>query len=837
MGITISIISAIIKSVVSNKISDKMVSEIIGISLNGGLEKVVNAINDFIYSEKSKVDAILSEEYLRNMHIPEDHILYVIGEMKWLLSKIESVDELLDDNKYDAENLEKCLWNRYYDSKNASIEYESDIKIGISAIAGTLVDIICNSDSFERDILIKIYTSVENQNGQLQEIEDSVNNIAKENEERNTDAKEISRMLLTILSAMKQINPQNRALEYAKKWNQNMFLNDFDEADEDQGERRINVSLREVYPKGNSGFHLPRFTSPKDEEPQQGLENILADYINNSRKGKMLLILGQQGIGKSTLVTWIAANYIDIIDKIFIYKFADDLEDIKQQDIERNMAVKILNMLHLSYADLKGKTLIIDGFDEISVGCDKADFLNAIYWNCRQNGFSVIITCRENYINRLDELDCDYIKLRPWNREQIQSFCRLYEEKVGCALSDETMEAVLDNEKVFGMPLILYMVLTLEIDIKDSSSIIDVYDRVFDVHKGIYQRYIDKKRYGEPSRSKNAGEKIHLISMKIAFWIFENNPEKGSIPWDEYEKICEEVIKGDTLKNEDVLIGNYFEQIRQENSDRTEICFIHSTIYEYFVTAYICSSIEQALQKSEEELAGVLGKLFKQTALSNDILDFLRIKIKKSNLYKQFDLINGAFGVMLRDGMTYHTGQYYKNAMKHEMLVFTNMLNFICLWDEDWSQPIFEKDSSYIRCNEYKRCLKRVQLQGIDLRGADLREVNFESAHLEGACLNEVNLREANLRAAYLEGAKLQRTNLRGANLFDAKLTEAKLQEADLVYADLRKAALDRADLDNAIVDDTQLEYLDKIENLQNVRVYLTKSKQIVSYDEYCKNT
>ena len=46
----------------------------------------------------------------------------------------------------------------------------------------------------------------------------------------------------------------------------------------------------------------------------------------------MLFILGQPGIGKSTLITWITAHFIDSvinnINDILVYQFASDLKNV-----------------------------------------------------------------------------------------------------------------------------------------------------------------------------------------------------------------------------------------------------------------------------------------------------------------------------------------------------------------------------------------------------------------------------------------------------------------------------------------------------------------------------
>lgn len=267
--------------------------------------------------------------------------------------------------------------------------------------------------------------------------------------------------------------------------------------------------------------------------------------------------------------------------------------------------------------------------------------------------------------------------------------------------------------------------------------------------------------------------------------------------------------------------------------------------------SYICSSIEHAASISEEKLAGVLGNLLKHNALSLEILEFLRIKIRKCGLYEKSDLIKGAFQLMLKDGMTYHTNQRYKNVMKCEMMIFSNMLNLISLWDKGY--PEFDgSKANYLKYNEFKLYLKGANLKGVDLKGADLRKANLEKADLSEANLSEANMRGANLSKACLQGANLQRINLREADLYQANLEGAKMKGADLYCADLREANLSQAELqganlqqanlrnaklsnanlNGAMIGEAQIDYLKNI-NLENVLVHLNDTEQIIDYNEY----
>ena len=80
---------------------------------------------------------------------------------------------------------------------------------------------------------------------------------------------------------------------------------------------------------------------------------------------------------------------------------------------------------------------------------------------------------------------------------------------------------MLEDKEIFGIPLILYMVLAVNISIKKSSSVVDVYDQIFSIDGGkIYERSYDAEHRINQSEIK---KHIYTISQKIAFWIFENS--------------------------------------------------------------------------------------------------------------------------------------------------------------------------------------------------------------------------------------------------------------------------------------------------------------------------
>lgn len=593
-----------------------------------------------------------------------------------------------------------------------------------------------------------------------------------------------------------EIPVENRAEEYARKWDKNVFLNDFNEMDETKGK---NIRLKDIYLKE----HLPHFIWRKNRKTHIDLRTLLSKYVISTDEKKMLLILGQAGIGKSTLITWIMANLVKRKECILVYQFASDLKNV---DWQGDVLKEILKSLHLRHNELEDKVLILDGFDEIYANDDREKILNKLKQELNDMGslkkFSLIITCRENYIYKLQNIECDYITLQPWDERQIKSFCQIYEKESENKNSGTRINKIIENKEVFGIPLILYMTLALGITIEENGSIVDVYDQIFSLEKGgIYDRCIKDSRYGAEHRINTAKWQIHQLSQKIAFWMFENNAEKAFISQEEYEKICTDVTNQSLQREADIkrdlLIGNYFRLVKHcEGVGTEELQFVHRSIYEYFVAVYFFESVRKLSSKGK--VAGKLGELLKDGQLSKQMLEFIKYKFDNIKGHNLPDTVKNIFQIMLRDGMLYYTEERYKNSIEREMNVFFNMLKVIHLWNSELGE-LDNRIVLYLKYNEQNSLslsgikLKRVELEEVNLMGA-----NLGGADLEGADLEKANLKRANLRGANLRGANLRRANLSDADLGRADLEGVDLEEADLSGTDLKEANLKRANLAGA---------------------------------------
>lgn len=837
MNVAVNILSTIIKSAVKSKMGNELANELIGISVDDVSEKGISKINDFINNERTKIEKILSKEKMKSMGISEDNIAYVIAEVRKLFSEIEITDEMFRQCRYDSLNLCSFLWKEYSENKTDYIEYESDIKKSLLAISEALIKIMRESEEFVKDISIQISNTVDDTKIEIQRISDylekNVGKISADNQ-----------MILDILREMLEQNQKNKEIkksrtqEYADKWNANMFLNNFDKRDENAG---VNVKLKDVYLEE----HLPHYVWGNNESKSTDLEDLLTEYIEEHNGNKMLLILGQPGIGKSTLITWITANFNKRVDDIRVYQFASDLKNIEWK--KNSITKSILESLGYLYNDLNGKILILDGLDEWSIQIDKKDILDNLYedliYKKNIKDFTLIVTCRENYIQSLYSAIFKYIVLKPWDEMQIKSFCSVFQNETKVFVPQNTMENIISNKNILGIPLVLYMVLALKITLENEGSIVDVYDRVFSLEGGIYDRCIDYKRFASPHRIGEVKRQIHQISRDIAIWMFENNPDKAYIPQEEYKKICINIThEGDKNKDlgQDFIIGNFFELKHCEGEKGEELYFVHRSIYEYFVVETIYNAIENSMKelsdRSQKELAANIVVYLKQGKITNTIGEYFQHKISRLlnqmcvEKKKQFyDWWESTIAKMIEDGMFFYTNKNiscYKNIMSKECQCFENLLKILrLLLDICKRKYMLENANRRILGKYIKYCLveslgdKRVRKRKMESYSSNevgsggvmsqeeiermleetierksylcldqmgLREIDFEGMNLEDINLHEINLQKANLQKANLQKAFLRKIDLRKANLQKINLQEVYLEEVNLEGANLQ---------------------------------------------------
>ena len=598
----------------------------------------------------------------------------------------------------------------------------------------------------------------------------------------------------------------------------------------------------------NSTFIFPSYTID-NQKGNDNLEDFLIDFITDE-SSRTLLITGEPGIGKSSLVAKIVEPYVEattddenkptrISQALKEYNANDSIIVIKFTELEEYKKTTIIDALYAALKctkrELANKVLILDGFDEIENKSLINDIDNFLIDIKKISNYKLIVTSRENYIHNSEKFN-KHICLEPFSEEKIIE----YYEKLN-RLSFPA-EQTLKNTDIIGIPVILYMALTVGLDITEDASRAELYEKIFDRNSGIWHRFegVDgsSEAYagGSHPMMKHADEYIKFLS-KLAFLMFDNN----QIPLERNDE--DEDIKAVFTFLQDNIIDFPIDSLYEKT--KNEVQFIHRSIYEFFTAEYIYQIIKTGVdiktQAQMQSFAGKLAETFKSRKISDEIRDYLYYKIAQRDEIRDNKFVINTFDLMLEDGMTYYSDEKYKKNIDRELTVFANMLEVIHAWKyigkltyDEYCQKntninsklvcegfIKLKSKDYLARfakinNIHNINLSSADLRGADLNGADLREADLRGADLREVILNGADLLRADLRDADLSKAHLRGSFLSGADLRRAFLIGADLRRAFLMGADLRKADLNGADLSAAGVSETIFD----TDNIKQINVY-----------------
>lgn len=532
----------------------------------------------------------------------------------------------------------------------------------------------------------------------------------------------------------------NQRKEYVEKWNDVLFLHRNQPIEKQ-------VRLCDVYV-------LPEYKI-EENKGSGDLDVLINDFISGETKRySPVMILGDGGMGKTSLVSYICAHY-DNEETLIVVRFND-----LNRSVLNNYGIwaALEKELNCDKEDFRSKRLILDGFDEAKIEKDRDKLLVEFLMDATNvKQLRVLMTSRKYYVDEDKYSFCRILYIQLMSKDLINSMCEKY-----AAVTKEALYKIENNNEVIGIPFILYMILSLKIKLEEYTGLSELYDKIFALNGGIYDRLYDDGMHW--ISNPDVKSQVHIISQKIAFAMFEK--DELVLTEIEYQKIVEGI---NIDRMNDFAIANYYDI-------GTKLSFIHKSIYEYFVAEYLFAVIKHSINISKEHLAGTFGKILKGNVLSKEIIMFLKFKIVNGEIMDVYDTVSDAFQIMLLDGMTYYTKECYRNVIDCEMNIVTNMLGILHVWEKKYYY-INKGICTYLKYNlNYSLNLKNLNLSKTDLRGVNFFGSDLSEADLSGANVRRANLRGANLSGEYLIGANLSFADLSGADLSLADLSEANLR-------------------------------------------------------------
>lgn len=611
--------------------------------------------------------------------------------------------------------------------------------------------------------------------------------------------------------------------EYADKWNERLFLH--------RRPKDKELTLQNTYIP--TLYNIIRPENERTILPQDNLNEKLEQFYDY---GKSLLLIGSPGIGKTSVVCYLADKYKNDPD-VIILRFSDWSEeewvDLAYKTHGSLLAKAISHKLGCTEKNLQNKLLILDGFDEIKYYSRSNDLLKSFLLQIRNiRGLRVLITSRDNYIN-LDEVKFqNVIRLCPFNESKIIDYANVISPYN--ILNNSDLSSI--NKKVYGIPVILYMAVVSNIDITKTSNRCGVYDKIFAIEGGIFDRFSTESTTGYDDFSTHdityKKEVFLKILRKTAFTMFKIY-NYNSIDYISYEKIVEYETHDFSTKPSvwyDFPIDNLYEK-----GNRIE--FIHKSIYEYFVSDYMYMHISNVCKNNfntKEACAVVIG-LFYFNEISDEIYEFLHHKITSSELDVKSVLnyiLTIIEDILEKGPLTYMTLCEEKktidniNHIERLNILFKNLLHFIHCWsvryDKNNQQNKFLNTIvDYIHCNTTEGkvnfnsvylCSRRL---AFDITPKVVKERKYllsgaidNKKHLSYALLDNMSFEESYLLYIIMNNSCLQSTNFKRCFL-----QIVNMNNCDLTYASFDYSVITNSNLTHSQFDHSSFDYAHLADN------------------------
>ena len=628
--------------------------------------------------------------------------------------------------------------------------------------------------------------------------------------------------------------------KYLSLFNRNLFL-----------DKKSTIKLSDIYIKP----HCVRYLSNSNEKID--LFKYVCGFISQDQyvfdyedKYRVLFIFGKPGIGKSSFVSYVAANKS---------LFKHDVYFIRLRDMEPNYILQmapldgILEYLGSPKSNLKMTTLILDGLDEISAIYNKSfiKYIKELIQSCDKNDIYLIITTRDGYFDYQSELQrfTYRVDMSLWSRSDMERWKSIY-VKEHPELSEtiisniKTLEKKESLKKIFAVPILFYMANAKDVEIKKHQNVNSLYDEIF-------EDIFDERKH-DPSLQNNLDELIgkklaRQIAKEIAFsmhitgqLIYNNEqdpcigPEKVSDALEKAFKFCENT-KGNSKKltikdkqriSELYALSFYYEK---STSDFSAVEFAHKTIAEYFIADKIVELLFKINNKNYNNINNILFDCFCCKPVTPIIFEFIREKIIKRKDSKEYNslkknlsdyfitsCVNG--NIFFGNDCEYYSGTNVLNIIpsvfKSTLKVLFD-LNFSA-WDVDLNNEqirsfgIIVDDIAKLEepSEEYKIHIP-FYLNAFDFSNCFFSESNFEETEFAEAILPLCEFNNCYMSSSNFSGANLDNTTFEDCELSNCYFNLGQYNETKFISCILNSAVFNDSILKKVIFEDCNFQDTD----------------------------
>lgn len=728
--------------------------------------------------------------------------------------------------KNDKENVMARLQKSFIDNTFQILKYEADIEIQYET-AKTMAEYLFNQENFyqyietidsEALLVSKFKQCCAEYELPFEEQELDVNHIVQKiifginnsmvndihflliillihSYESRRDIADIKKSGTDTFDDRKKEFKYNQKGQFIEKWETSLFLHK-------------NIRLCDIYTQLNYSCRQYKTNM---------IENLLLNYLSDEKR-QILFLFGNPGLGKSSLISYFAKMFKNEENYIFI-----KMHDLEPRIAKDSLLDAVIDFLECKRRDLENTVIFLDGYDELRVDSMHYNLCLDFIAELKQIRAKAIISSRLNYIDlnksdfNRDFPDAVVVELQPFNKQQMFEYIEKFEyiskapiQKVKESFNNKTTEA-----EVYGIPFILYLICSLNIDINQMTDMQSIYDKVFAFDGGIYDKIYDEDTGHYLTQNPQCKRDLLKISMEIAYKMFASNEL-----FVEKEIVDKEIISKYPQRKNTYALGNYY---YMEND---KVYFVHKTFQEYFACRYLVSSLEDLIKKytdgqinMEEAAQCMFDMLYCDNYLYKRMEHIFKSMFQNNRLI-QIEENRKAFLKFIPYLYDFYINNLYRDlSSKNNILKSQNYLSslhkIINFGGISTFEGVDQFKVSLILRNKYYVIMNvnGLKLDDSDLSGAYLKgtfnqckfsNVNFCRCDLHNSYINSTDFNHCKISMLYGKKACFNDSKLYNLKLINSNLEETNFNSSDFKESIFRGVDFNHADFNQCIFENTR---------------------------------
>lgn len=578
--------------------------------------------------------------------------------------------------------------------------------------------------------------------------------------------------------------------------------------------RKEDVTLKQIYVEPEFCYCPNDTDEIKVEAPLKDLveafvHDRLSDHGDFAPRANVLTLLGQPGVGKTSFLSFLCDSHyhggfcrdVDAFYCIPLRELANTEFAVTDRPLKY-----ICETLRIDPAGRERKLIILDGLDELclilSAGASINDFFFKLLEDAEKcDDLKVLVTSRLNYVSAVfnKDLPSAVFELKEFSWAQSREMI----DKIEKARSDEIPESLVRSLKeryedypFLTVPLLLYMIVALGIDVGEVSEIGQLYDRIFDE--------MSCRKYGlEGKQEFSTVIDPREIARSLA--VEMRRRSQKYLDASEAKMVLESIdAKLESKEQRDAVEKGYgltfFYEKRHPDVFAPE--FIHLTFVEFLSAEqiYLILSESISMNKASEFDEGLIywweqmDYLLSWSDLSEQTVDFFRYKVESNKddlpINELVDaLLDWLFTAYLSKGMVYKAGsEDMEDCVVKASRLFLNYWRLVkCLKPSESvlsTRDVFERQEfvNFLRTasrnTEVSFSLNYEDLSSCDLQDLDLSDCYLIGANFDDSDLSYSRFVEANLTQAHLSSCKLHMVDFEGAKMHGANISFSECETA-----------------------------------------------------------